>query len=94
MNRRAGVGQVFVSFVCNYLLAMGVLYGLAALLRDSCSACVAPQRTLIGIAGATCIVFVRPALTGCDRDDAMFLGRLMGLALGVMTHLWLDALSV
>lgn len=64
-----------------------------------------PQRTLAGIAAATCIVFARPALRG-ERShrsgslippqsaiDALFIGRLMGLALGVMTRLWLAALS-
>ena len=102
MKERVSVGRVFASFVCNFMLATGVLLWLADFVHRACSACTAPQRALIGIAGATCIVFARPALTAGRRNprrsfhdrepalDAMFVGRLMGLALGVMTHLWLS----
>ncbi|SPB15440.1 hypothetical protein NOV72_02666 [Caballeronia novacaledonica] len=97
MRKRASVGGAFGSLVCNFLLALGVLFWLAYLIEDSCSACAAPQRELIGIAAATCVVFARPALSRSLQGlepalDVMFIGRLMGLALGVMAHLRLGSL--
>ena len=99
--KRPSPRQVFVTFIGSFVLALGALIAASDFLRDSCSGCAAPQRALIGIAAATCIVVARPALRterrrahrsmfASETDiDALFIGRLMGLALGVMTYLWL-----
>ncbi|WP_250474809.1 hypothetical protein [Caballeronia sp. GAFFF1] len=100
--KRPSPRQVFVTFIGNFVLALGVLLAASNVLRDSCSGCAAPQRALIVIAAATCIVVARPAfrtergrasrsMFASEPDiDALFIGRLMGLALGVMTSLWLS----